>query len=133
MNGSGSLRFRGVERIIIVLIAGFFGYLGYRLFERGTRMDPASLEVTGFFGRWVLSGTAPGVFVMVLACVVLVVALRSRVSESVRRERTGGIDSHMDSAHTHTSARQDHAIEVTETSSRVSTAGGKVTPPDSSD
>ena len=79
----------GIERIVITLTAAFFGYLGYRLFLHGAEMDSARLEGKGFFGEWILSGTAPGLFFVLLGSTVLIVALL-RGSAQLRRQLPDG-------------------------------------------
>jgi len=64
--------FRGIERLLIVLGAVFFGYLGYRLFLKGISSGEGNLNVQSSFGKIVLSGTGPGLFFMAFGAIVLV-------------------------------------------------------------
>ena len=67
--------FRGIERIVIVLIAGCLAYLGYRLFVLGHTTGPGKLQADTKLGKIVLSGTGPGLFFMAFGAIVLVSAV----------------------------------------------------------
>lgn len=66
---------RAVERLSIVIASIFFGYLGFRLFILGATEGSTSIKAESKIVNIVFSGTAPGLFFMLVSGVVLVVAL----------------------------------------------------------
>jgi hypothetical protein len=66
---------RGPERIIIVIGAIVFAYLGYRLFLAGIDKGLGKLEAETRFYKCVFSGVGPGLFFMAFGAIVLVTAL----------------------------------------------------------
>ena len=70
-----AVTFRGLERLIIVIGAIVFAYLGYRLFLAGIDKGPGKLEAQTRFYKFVFSGVGPGLFFMAFGAVVLVTAL----------------------------------------------------------
>jgi hypothetical protein len=67
--------FRGTERIIVVLGAVFFAYLGYRLFLFGVDKGRGKLEVESEVFKVIFSGSGPGLFFMAFGSVVLIFSL----------------------------------------------------------
>lgn len=84
--------FRGVERIIIVLAATFFAYLGYKLYIHGITATRSQIDFKSKFMKFAVSGTGPGLVFMVFGAVVLVFSLVlggvSTTSQSVTSEET---------------------------------------------
>lgn len=77
-----AVTFRGLERLIIVLGAIVFAYLGYRLFLAGIDKGPGKLEAQTRFYKFVFSGVGPGLFFMAFGAMVLVTALFTGGAES---------------------------------------------------
>ena len=80
--------FAAAERILSVLTAGFFGYLGFRLYVLGVTKGPSKLQAKSQWGEFVMSGTGPGIVFMAFGGAVLIYALatsgiRSRMIEQV--------------------------------------------------
>jgi|CXWL01.1.fsa_nt_gi hypothetical protein len=67
--------FRGIERLLIIVGAIFFGYLGYRLFVKGLTIGEGNLKFESKAMKIIFSGTGPGLFFMAFGAVVLVVAI----------------------------------------------------------
>jgi hypothetical protein len=67
--------FRGIERLLIVAGGIVFGYLGYRLFEKGLTAGEGNLKFESKALKIIFSGTGPGLFFMAFGAVILVVAL----------------------------------------------------------
>lgn len=70
-----AILFRGVERLLIVLTAAFFGYLGYRLFCLGRTDAPAKMTFKSKFAQLTFSGTGSGLIFMAFGAIVLLYAL----------------------------------------------------------
>jgi hypothetical protein len=66
---------RGIERLLIVLCCGFFGYLGYKLFLYGVNTGKGKVDFKSNFANIVFSGTGPGLFFMAFGSIVLLIAL----------------------------------------------------------
>jgi hypothetical protein len=66
---------RFIERLVIAGGGIFFGYLGYRLFLLGSGKGSAKFTTESKWFRMVFSGTAPGLFLMLCGCSILVVGL----------------------------------------------------------
>ena len=66
---------RGIERLFIVLVTAVFGWMGHRLFMFGITEGQAKLSAEGHYYKIIFSGTAPGLFLMVVAGVALLTAL----------------------------------------------------------
>lgn len=66
---------RGIERILIVIAAVVFAYMGYLLFDGGHKRGKALISVESGFMRATLSGTGPGLVFMGLGAFVLIYAL----------------------------------------------------------
>jgi hypothetical protein len=66
---------RGVERLFIVLVTAVFGWMGHRLFMFGITEGQAKLSAEGHYYKIIFSGTAPGLFLMVVAGLALLTAL----------------------------------------------------------
>lgn len=69
------LLIRGIERILIVLTAALFAFLGYRLFRLGHDSGPGKLTAKTKVGEVILSGTGPGLFFMAFGGLVLLAAV----------------------------------------------------------
>ena len=63
----------GVERLVAILVGAFVVHLGFRLFFLRVSTCKTTVSGEGSFGKWFLSGTAPGIFFMA-AGVALIVA-----------------------------------------------------------
>ena len=63
---------RGIERLIIVLSAALFGFLGYRLYVKGISKSKSDLNVQSPILRFAVSGTGPGLLFMAFGALVLV-------------------------------------------------------------
>jgi len=66
---------RGIERLFIVLVTAVFGWMGHRLFMFGITEGQARLSAEGHYYKIIFSGTAPGLFLMVVAGLALLTAL----------------------------------------------------------
>jgi hypothetical protein len=66
---------RGIERLFIVLVTAVFGWMGHRLFMFGITEGQAKLSAAGHYYKIILSGTAPGLFLMVVSGLALLTAL----------------------------------------------------------
>ena len=66
---------RGIERLFIVLVTAVFGWMGHRLFMFGITEGQAKLSAEGHYYKTIFSGTAPGLFLMVVAGLALLTAL----------------------------------------------------------
>jgi hypothetical protein len=66
---------RGIERLFIVLVTAVFGWMGHRLFMFGITEGQARLSAAGQYYKIIFSGTAPGLFLMVVAGLALLTAL----------------------------------------------------------
>jgi hypothetical protein len=66
---------RGIERLFIVLVTAVFGWTGHRLFMFGITEGQAKLSAEGHYYKIIFSGTAPGLFLMVVAGLALLTAL----------------------------------------------------------
>ncbi|KPK35970.1 MAG: hypothetical protein AMJ65_16930 [Phycisphaerae bacterium SG8_4] len=66
---------RGIERLFIVLVTAVFGWMGHRLFLFGITEGQAKLSAEGHYYKIIFSGTAPGLFLMVVAGLALLTAL----------------------------------------------------------
>ena len=66
---------RGIERLFIVLVTAVFGWMGHRLFMFGITDGQARLSAEGHYYKIIFSGTAPGLFLMVVAGLALLTAL----------------------------------------------------------
>ena len=75
---------RGIERLLIVLGAVFFGYLDYRLYILGFTKGDVKVDVKSPVVRFVISGTGPGLLFMVFGGSVLITALCLPASQSER-------------------------------------------------
>jgi hypothetical protein len=67
--------FRGIERLVVCFGGIVFGYLGFRLFVFGAEKGQASLKTETKLFRVVFSGTAPGLFFMLVGGAILITAL----------------------------------------------------------
>lgn len=67
--------FRGTERIIVVLGAIIFAYMGYKLFLFGVNQGRGKLEVKSEVFKVIFSGSGPGLFFMAFGGVILVFSL----------------------------------------------------------
>ena len=82
-----------IQRILIILGAIFFGYLGYKLYMNGLKEDRGKLNVESKLMSFVLSGTGPGLFFMAFGGIVLVIALFTGGGErTVVEGRSGASD-----------------------------------------
>lgn len=72
----GSIEFRGVERVLIVLIAGVFGYLGYKLYLHGIDNTKGKIQFKRELTTVLIGGVGPGVFFMLFGAGVLVSAIK---------------------------------------------------------
>lgn len=68
---SNPLVWRGIERIIIIVGAVFFGLLGYKLYINGITKSKSNVELKSAFVNFILSGSGPGLIFMVLGAFVL--------------------------------------------------------------
>ena len=66
---------RGIERLFIVSVTAVFGWMGHRLFMFGITEGQARLSAEGHYYKIIFSGTAPGLFLMVVAGLALLTAL----------------------------------------------------------
>lgn len=66
---------RGIERIAIVLVAGLFAWLGYRLFMHGHAQGESKMSLESPWAKVVFSGTGAGLIFMAFGALVLVYAL----------------------------------------------------------
>jgi hypothetical protein len=66
---------RGIERLFIVSVTAVFGWMGHRLFMFGITEGQAKLSAEGHYYKTIFSGTAPGLFLMVVAGLALLTAL----------------------------------------------------------
>lgn len=79
---------RGIERLFIVSVTATFGWMGHRLFMFGITEGQARLSAQGDYYKIIFSGTAPGLFLMVVAGVALLTALwKSGVRASTRGDK----------------------------------------------
>lgn len=85
---SEAIILRGLERILIVLTAALFGYLGYRLFLRGITDEKAKVAFKSKIAQLTFSGAAPGLIFMAFGVLVLMYALIFGGARSV--EQTSG-------------------------------------------
>ena len=69
------LLIRGIERILIVIVAGVFAYLGFRLFVLGHSSGPGKLSAKTKLGEIILSGAGPGLFFMAFGGLVLLASV----------------------------------------------------------
>lgn len=76
---SDAVLFRGFERLLTILAAMFFAWLGFRLFCIGVESTKSKLDVKGFGFRMTLVGTGPGLFFMAFGGAVLVYAITTRL------------------------------------------------------
>ena len=67
--------FRGTERIIVVVGAIIFAYMGYKLFLFGVNQGRGKLEVKSEIFKVIFSGSGPGLFFMAFGGVILVFSL----------------------------------------------------------
>ena len=88
-----AVTFRGIERLVIVVGAIIFAYLGYKLFLAGIDKGPGKLEAETKFYKFVFSGVGPGVFFMAFGGIVLVTALFTGGAESAQSNRLPSTDS----------------------------------------
>lgn len=65
------------------VIAGtIFAGMGYKLFETGViNAGNTSLQASGFFGKWVMTGTAPGLFFMMVGAIIVIVSIVAAVRQ----------------------------------------------------
>ena len=66
---------RGVERVLIIVGAIFFGYLGYKLYLHGITSSRSQVDFDSKFMKFAVSGTGPGLLFMVFGAIVLVFSL----------------------------------------------------------
>lgn len=64
-----------LERVLCIVVAAFFAFLGYRLYFAGLTRGESKLQGKGAFGEFVVSGTGPGLFFMAFGGVVVVYAI----------------------------------------------------------
>ena len=62
---------RGMERIIVTIIACIVTYLGYKLFVKGVGESRAETSIKTDFITFLLKGRAPGLFFMAFGCMIL--------------------------------------------------------------
>lgn len=66
---------RGLERILVVVGAIIFGYLGYRLYVLGISGTQSKVNFNSQLMKFAASGTGPGLLFMIFGAVVLVFSL----------------------------------------------------------
>ena len=79
---------RGLERIVVVLGAIFFGYLGYRLFLYGVDKGESRFATESRWFKVVFSGTGPGLLFMAFGATVLLMSLFSGPAEKQQEIRS---------------------------------------------
>jgi hypothetical protein len=87
-----AVTFRGLERLVIVVGAIVFAYLGYRLFLAGIDKGPGKLEAQTRFYKFVFSGVGPGLFFMAFGAIVLVTALFTGGAKSLQSDNNSSND-----------------------------------------
>ena len=85
---------RGIERLFIVLVTAVFGWMGHRLFMFGITEGQARFSAEGHYYKTIFSGTAPGLFLMVVAGLALLTALlksgiKAGTKDDKKDERSG--------------------------------------------
>lgn len=73
---------RGIERILVVIGAIAFGYLGYRLYINGVNKGTNHLKAESSFYKFVFSGVGPGLFFMAFGGIVLITSLLTGLATS---------------------------------------------------
>lgn len=74
---------RGVERLCILTVTGFFGWMGYRLFMFGITEGHAKFSSETPFHEIIFSGTGAGLFFLLVGGLSLLIAL---FKDGVNRE-----------------------------------------------
>jgi len=106
---------RGIERLFIVLVTAVFGWMGHRLFMFGITDGQARLSAEGHYYKIIFSGTAPGLFLMVVAGLALLTALWKGGIKADTKDKKKDERSRDDTAKVMPSSLQGHkAIEHTE-------------------
>ena len=77
-----AIDWRGLERLIIIIGAIFFVYLGYKLYKFGLSEGVSKLKFESKFLNLALSGVGPGLFFIGLASLTLFLALIKGGAES---------------------------------------------------
>jgi hypothetical protein len=65
----------GVERLVAILVGAFVVHLGFKLFFLRVSTSKTTVSGEGSFGKWFLSGTAPGIFFMAAGVAVIVASV----------------------------------------------------------
>jgi hypothetical protein len=102
--------FRGIERILIVIGAIIFGYLGYRLFVKGLTTGEGNLRFESKLMKVIFSGTGPGLFFMAFGAVVLVTAVM-KGGASLKETTTSPVTSVVQPSSTDTQPIQPRASD----------------------
>ena len=74
---------RGIERLCILSVTGFFGWMGYTLFMFGITEGHAKFSSEAPFNKIIFSGTGAGLFFLVVGGLSLLIAL---FKDGVNRE-----------------------------------------------
>lgn len=72
----------GVERLVGILVGAFVVHLGFKLFFLRVSTSKTTVSGEGSFGKWFLSGTAPGIFFMAAGVAVIVASVLSGSAEA---------------------------------------------------
>lgn len=72
----------GVERLVAILVGAFVTYLGFKLFSLRVSTCKTTVSGEGSFGKWFLSGTAPGIFFMAAGVAVIVASVMCGSAEA---------------------------------------------------
>ncbi|HOY08656.1 MAG TPA: hypothetical protein PLB05_01105 [Candidatus Omnitrophota bacterium] len=91
-----AITFRGIERLLIIIGAVVYGYLGYRLYIKGITTGEDNLKFGSKVVKIILSGTSPGLFFMAFGAIVLITSvvtggasIKEDLKEQTIRMRTG--------------------------------------------
>jgi hypothetical protein len=72
----------GVQRLVAILVGAFVVHLGFKLFSLRVSTCKTTVSGEGSFGKWFLSGTAPGIFFMAAGVAVIVASVMCGSAEA---------------------------------------------------
>lgn len=86
-----SITWRGMERLLVVLGAIVFAFLGYKLYTLGIAEGSSKVDVSSRWIAFAVSGTGPGLVLMALGAMILVLAMLTggavhTISEQITRQ-----------------------------------------------
>jgi hypothetical protein len=74
-----------IERLIVVLSAALFGFLGYRIYISSFTKAKKNLNLQSLFLNFAISGAGPGLLFMVLGALILVLSVSNGgISETTK-------------------------------------------------